>query len=94
MWRKIYHEVRRWTKVSERAVAAYKRTEITLETDRIWIIRKPESTRVCGPGCGREMDMRLSQAAALSGKNQPMVNRPLLADRETDTVRGPEGDRR
>jgi hypothetical protein len=47
MWKAIYHEFRRWAKVSERAVAAYKRTEITVETDRIWIIRK---SRALGDG--------------------------------------------
>jgi hypothetical protein len=82
MWRKIYQEVRRWAKVSDRAVAAYKRTEITLETNRIWIIRKRNSTRVWCPGCRREVDVvRLSDAAELSGASQPIVTRPLLANR-------------
>jgi len=78
MWRAIYHGFRRWTKVSERAVAAYKRTEITLETDRIWIIRKLHSRRAWCAECGREVDMvGLKEAEALSGTMQPKLSRPL-----------------
>ena len=93
MWRKIYCEMRRWAKASDRAVAAYKRTEITLETDRVWILRKPQTARMWCPGCGREIDvLQRSEAAALPATTQPVVNQPLLADREGDTVRGSEMD--
>src|SRR5208282_3201287 len=78
MWKAIYHEFRRWAKVSERAVAAYKRTEITLETDRIWIIRKSHSRRAWCAECGREVDMVvLKEAEVLSGMTQPMLSQPL-----------------
>jgi hypothetical protein len=74
MWREIYHEFRRWAKVSDRAVAPYKRTEITVETDRVWIIRKSHSTRVWCEKCGREVEMvGLREAAALSGVGQPVL---------------------
>lgn len=67
MWRVIYHEFRRWAKVPERAVAASKRTEITLETDRIWIVRNAHAKRGWCTECGREVDMvRLTEAEALS----------------------------
>jgi hypothetical protein len=78
MWRAIYHEFRRWAKVSERAMAAYKRTEITLETDRIWVIRRSHSRRAWCAECGREVDMvMLKEAEALSGTTQPMLSQPL-----------------
>jgi hypothetical protein len=79
MWKAIYHEFRRWAKVSERAVAAYKRTEITMETDRIWIIRKSHSRRVWCAECGRQVDMvGLKEAEALQGMAQPPTTQPML----------------
>ena len=79
MWREIYHGFRRWAKVSELSVAAYKRTEITLETDRIWIIRKLHSRRAWCAECGREVDMvGLKEAQALSGIAQPLTTQPTL----------------
>jgi hypothetical protein len=67
MWRTIYHEFRRWAKVSERAATAYKRTEITLETDRIWIVRNAHAKRGWCTECGREVDMvSLTEGEALS----------------------------
>ena len=78
MWRAIYHGFWRWAKVSERAVAAYKRTEITVETDRVWIIRKSHSTRGWCAECGREVDMvGLKEADALLGMTQPRLSQPL-----------------
>ena len=79
MWRAIYHEFRRWAKVSDRAIAAYKRTEITLETDRIWIIRKSRSTRGWCAKCGREVDMvGLKEAGALFGMSRPGMTESML----------------
>lgn len=84
MWRAIYHGVRRWAKVSERAVAANKRTEITLETDRIWVIRRSHSRRAWCAECGREVDMvMLKEAEALSGMTQPMLSQPLTSQSMT-----------
>jgi hypothetical protein len=57
--------------VSGRAAAAYRRTEITLETDQVWIIRKSRSTRGWCAECGREVDMvGLKEARALLGKGE------------------------
>jgi len=79
MWREIYHEFRRWAKVSERAVPAYKRTEITMETDRIFIIRRAHSTRGWCSECGREVDMvRVTEAEVLRGKAQLFSTHPML----------------
>jgi len=72
MWRAIYHEFRRWAKVSEQAVAAYKRTEITVETEQIWIIRRSHATRGWCAKCGREVDMvRVTEAGKLRGMTLP-----------------------
>jgi hypothetical protein len=70
MWRAIYHELQRWVKTSKPAVS---RVEITLETERVWIIRKAHSKRGWCAECGREVDMvGLSEAYALRGMNGPL----------------------
>jgi hypothetical protein len=72
MWRSIYHELRRWAKVSRRVAVAYKRTEITVETDELWIIQKSRVTRGWCAECGKEVDMvGLTEAEILSGLTQP-----------------------
>jgi len=38
-------------------MAAHKRTEITIETDRVLIIRRRRVLRAWCPECGREVDM-------------------------------------
>jgi hypothetical protein len=79
MWRTIYHEFRRWAKVSERATAAYRRTEITVESDRVWVIRKSHSTRAWCAECGKEVDMvGLKEAQRLSGMTPPGMSPPML----------------
>jgi hypothetical protein len=78
MWRAIYHGFRRWAKASEPSVAAYKRTEITLETDRIWVLRRSHSRRAWCAECGREVDVvMLKEAEALTGMTQPALSQPL-----------------
>jgi hypothetical protein len=77
MWREIYHEFRRWVKVSESIAGAYQRTQITVETDRFWIIRKSHTTRGWCAECGREVDMvELKEAG--TGKPQPLLGQPML----------------
>ncbi len=79
MWREIYHEFRRWAKVSERAVAAYQRTEITMETDRVFIIRKSHSTRGWCAECGREVVLvGVKEVEVLRGKAQLFTTHPML----------------
>jgi hypothetical protein len=74
MWRSIYHEFRRWAKASDQAVVAPRRTEITVQTDRVWIIRKSHPKRVWCADCGREVDMvGLKEAEAFFGVNQPLL---------------------
>jgi hypothetical protein len=77
MWQAIYHELRRWAKVSRAAAAAYRRTEITVETDQILIIRKSHSERGWCAECGREVDMvGVNDAGELTGRIQHFVGRP------------------
>jgi hypothetical protein len=38
-------------------MTAHKRTEITVETDRVLIVRRRRALRVWCPECGREVDM-------------------------------------
>jgi hypothetical protein len=79
MWQTIYREFRRWAKVSGRAAGAYRRTEITVETDRVLIIRKRHSTRGWCAECGKEVDMvGLKEAETLSGMTHPRMSPPML----------------
>jgi len=79
MWEAIYHEFRRWAKASRRAVTAYNRAEITVETEQIWIIRKSRTTRGWRAECGREVDMvGLKEAEALREMAQPSTTQPML----------------
>jgi len=79
MWRTIYHEFLRWAKVSEPEATACNQTEITVETNRVWIIRKLRATRGWCAECGREVDMVGPQdAEALLGKTQPATVQPML----------------
>jgi hypothetical protein len=51
-----------------------RRTEITIETDRVWIIRWERHTRGRCPECGREVDMvGLAEAAAITGVTEGML---------------------
>jgi len=54
-------------------MTAYKRTEITIETDEVVIMQRQRSSTVWGQEeCGHEVDItRLSEANALFGTNQP-----------------------
>ena len=56
------------------AEPAYKRTEVTIETDRVVTIRRRRSTRVWCRECGRVVDaIGLEEAGSLSGMKQPML---------------------
>jgi len=53
---------------------ARQRTEITIETDQIFIIRRWRSSRFWCPECGREVDVvGRAEAEALIGTIQPML---------------------
>lgn len=46
-----------WDKLRRSGATVHKRTEITIETDRVLIIRRRRSIRAWCPECGREVDM-------------------------------------
>lgn len=58
MWQAIYHEFQRWAKTPMRLLAAYRTTEITVEIDQRWVIRKPRAARVRCAECGRDVGTR------------------------------------
>ncbi len=69
MWRAIYHELRRWAKRSEQKSAG--RIEITVQTDRLLIVRRRRSAQVWCEMCGREVDVvGFQEAGALAGNLQ------------------------
>ena len=77
MWRAMYHEFRRWAKFTGKHPPTYRKTEVTLETDRIWIIRRTRTSRGWCGECGREVDLiRAGEAAAIAGR----IQLPLSAD--------------
>jgi hypothetical protein len=57
MWRPIYHEFLRWAKISRHITGGYKRTEITVDTEQILVIRKASAGRAWCAECGREVDV-------------------------------------
>jgi hypothetical protein len=74
MWQAIYHEIQRWAKTSSPVAATNKKTEITVATEQVWIIRRSRTSRGWCAECGREVDMvDLKKAEALSGMTQPML---------------------
>jgi hypothetical protein len=77
MWRAIYHRVRGWAKRSDRPMAV--RTEITVETSRIRIVRTSQSVRKWCAECGCEVDMvEPNEAEALWGAIRPLTAQPSL----------------
>jgi hypothetical protein len=80
MWRVIYHEIQSWAKASRRAAAGYKRTEITVETEQIWVIRKSQTRRGWCAECGREVDMvKLDEGGVIPGRvAPPLTAQPML----------------
>jgi hypothetical protein len=83
MWRAIGYALRRWASGSTQTVAAYKRTEITVETNRVWIISMAHSRRGWCAECGLETDfVELKKEEAALGEirraadAQPVKSRP------------------
>ena len=55
-------------------MANRKRTEITIETERVLIIRRRRSTRAWCQACGGKVDMvGLAEAEAITGTTQPVL---------------------
>lgn len=68
-----------WVKKVVEAGFGAQRTEMTIQTDQLLIIRGHASTRGWCPECGREVDMLgLKEAEALGGAPHPLTIQPLL----------------
>jgi hypothetical protein len=65
---------RSWAKRLIGSTPAYKRTEVTIETDRVVTIRRRRSLRVWCVECGHVVDaVGAEEAGALCGMKQPML---------------------
>ena len=81
----------RWAKRLVGAETALKRTEITMETDRVLIIRRRSVIRGWCPECACEADMlSLEEAAAIVGTS-PMTLRHHPHSRDWHFCEGLEG---
>lgn len=73
--------LQRWAKSLAGAADPQKTTEITVETERVLIIRRQRPRRAWCPGCGCEVDMvGLAEAQALTGTNH-QISRELAESR-------------
>ncbi|HXZ43015.1 MAG TPA: hypothetical protein VEG68_19920 [Terriglobales bacterium] len=65
---------RRWAKRLVGASTVSRATVITIETARVSVIQRRQSTRLWCRECGRVVDMvGLTQAAVLVGSSQPLL---------------------
>lgn len=63
-----------WARRWERSLTPYKRTEITVETDHVLIVRRRRSVRAWCRQCGHEVDMvGLAEAEASTGISGPQL---------------------
>jgi len=62
---------RRWAKRLVEAISVPQRAEITVQTDRVLIIRRRRSRRAWCQQCGREVDaIGMQEATSLGGSEQ------------------------
>jgi hypothetical protein len=65
---------RDWAKRLAGVISQPQRTEITIQTERVVLIRGSRSTRAWCQQCGREVEMvGLAQAAALTAGGKPVL---------------------
>ena len=76
MWNGIYHEIVRRAKAWSVITTTRKRTQITIETNRVLIIRRMRSSRAWCQECGCEVDVvGLEEASVLTGMTQPALRK-------------------
>jgi hypothetical protein len=74
MWSEIYHGIVRRAKAWRVATTVSKRTQITIETSRVLIIRRTRSSRARCRECAREVEVvGLEEASVLTGMTQPLL---------------------
>ena len=79
-WEVIYHGFARGQRMTVAAMAGHKRTEITIETDQVVIIRRRHSSRAWCRECGCEVDMvGLQEAGVLAGMPQEAMHHQAQA---------------
>src|ERR1700688_2436559 len=72
MWNGIYHGIVRRAKAWGVFTTATKRTRITIEINRVLIVRRMRSSRTWCPECAREVDVvGTEEASVLIGMTQP-----------------------
>jgi hypothetical protein len=72
MWSGIYHGILWRAKAWGKVVTARKMTQVTVETDRIQIIRRFCTSRNWCPECAREVEVvGVDEASSLTGMTQP-----------------------
>lgn len=92
MWNEIYHEIIRRTKRWAGAVILRKKTQITVETDRIWVIGRQSSVRAWCPQCEREVDMvGLAEAHLLTGISKEALRGGGVERREWHATEAADG---
>ena len=65
---------RRWAQRLVSGTVIHRKTEITIETERVLIIRRSQSRRAWCGECGREVDIvGLAEAAMLTGAGQSLL---------------------
>jgi hypothetical protein len=65
----------RWSKGLVEAMVGRKRTEITIESDQLLIIRRRRTVRFWCQECGCELEMiSVAEAEALTGITRPMLD--------------------
>jgi hypothetical protein len=75
-------------------MATRKRIEITIETDRVVIIRRNRPTRALCQECGSEVDMLdMTTAAEITGMTDRIL-RELMDAQELHLVQSPDGSLR
>jgi hypothetical protein len=83
MARAFWNELRHWAWVSTQTMTAFKRTAITVETDRVWVVSKSHLRRGWCAACDRETDfVDLKEEPALWGIT-PASDTQLLLDKES-----------
>jgi hypothetical protein len=72
MWSGIYHGIVNRAKAWGVFTTASKRTQITIETSRVLVVRRMHSSRTWCRECAREVDVvGLEEASVLTGMTQP-----------------------
>jgi hypothetical protein len=83
-----------WAKRLAGTATWRKRTEITVETDQLLVIRRWRSRRSWCPVCGREVEVvGVEEAVAITGVREPLLA-GIAGDRRWHCCEAPDGSAR